>query len=229
MWDFSFWNAYKGSYYNSLVVTLQLSILAILFATLLGVIIYWMKTSRFGIGPFRPLRWIAVIFIEVIRCVPMLLLLLLVYSGSKLLLGIDFTTFQAAVVAIVMNSSVYIAEIVRAGIEGVDKAQIEAARSLGLSKVQTMRFITMPQAIKNILPAIGNEFVSVIKGSSMASVLGVAEVLFTAKMVTGATFLPFTPLAVAAIFYFVLTFPLGRLMLFIERRCKQSDLRERTL
>lgn len=223
--NFSFWSGYQYSYYEALLVTLEVSIISIIFATLLGVVIYWMKSTSLGWRKFRPLNIIAVCYIELMRCIPMLLLMLMVYSGSKIALGMDFTPFQAACIAIVMNSSVYIAEIIRAGIEAVDKGQMEAARSLGMTKMQAMRLIILPQAIKNILPAIGNEFVSVIKGSSMAAFIGVMELLFVAKTIQGATFLPLEPLMVAAVFYFVLTFPLGRLMVWLERRCKASDSR----
>lgn len=153
----------------------------------------------------------------------MLLQILMVYSGTKLIFNIDVDALTAAIVAIGLNSAAYVAEIIRAGIEGVDKGQEEAARSLGMSKVMTMRLIILPQAIRNILPAIGNEFVSVIKESSMASVLGVGELTFSAKVIQGATYLSLEPLMVAAVFYFILTFSLGRLMSYIERRMKTND------
>ncbi|MCQ4949268.1 MULTISPECIES: amino acid ABC transporter permease [Oscillospiraceae] len=223
--NFSFWSGYKASYFSSLWMTLKLSLVSILFATLLGVLLYFLKTSRLGYKKLRPLSLLASAFIEVMRCVPMLLLMIIVYSGSKIALGFNFTSFQAAVIAIVMNASVYICEVVRAGIEAVDRGQMEAARSLGMSRRKAMWLVVMPQAVKNILPAIGNEFVGVIKNSSMASVIGVAELLFTSKNISGATFLPLEPLLVAAAFYFVLTFTLGRLMLWVERRYKVSDNR----
>ena len=102
---------------------------------------------------------------------------------------------------------------------------MEAARSLGMSKIKAMKLIIIPQAVKNILPAIGNEFVAVIKESSMASVIGVGELTFSAKVVQGATYLSLEPLMVAAVFYFILTFSLGRLIAYIERRMKASDSR----
>ena len=115
--------------------------------------------------------------------------------------------------------------IVRAGIDAVDKGQMEAARSLGMKKSTAMILIVAPQAIRNILPAIGNEFVTVIKESSMASVVGVGELMYAAKIVQGSTYRSLEPLIVAAGFYFILTFTLGRVISLIERRMKVSDIR----
>ena len=130
----------------------------------------------------------------------------------------NISAFVSAAIAVSLNSAAYVAEIVRAEIEVVDKGQMEAARSLGMKKSMAMRLIIIPQAVKNILPAIGNEFVAVIKESSMASVIGVAELTFSAKVVQGATYLSLEPLMIAAVFYFVLTFSLGRLIGYFERR-----------
>ena len=131
----------------------------------------------------------------------------------------------SCIIAISLNSAAYVSEIIRAGIDAVDKGQYEAARSLGMSKFMAMKLIIMPQAITNILPAIGNEFVTVIKESSMASVIGVGEIMYSARVITGVTFRSFEPLIVAAVFYFVITFTLGRLMNYVERRMKAGDQR----
>ena len=139
-------------------------------------------------------------------------------NGEAFILGMNISAFVSAAIAVSLNSAAYVAEIVRAGIEVVDKGQMEAARSLGMKKSMAMRLIIIPQAVKNILPAIGNEFVAVIKESSMASVIGVAELTFSAKVVQGATYLSLEPLMIAAVFYFVLTFSLGRLIGYFERR-----------
>lgn len=210
-------------FFEGVQITLGISIITVILGTLFGSILFLMKTSSIAIGKVKPLKILASIYIEVVRGTPMLLQILLVYSGSKLMFGIDLTAFTSAVIAIAVNSAAYVAEIIRAGIEAVDIGQTEAARSLGMSRGMSMRLIIVPQAVKNILPAIGNEFVAVIKESSMASVIGVGELMFSAKIVQGATYLSLEPLMVAAVFYFILTFSLGRLLGYVERRMKSND------
>ena len=122
-----------------------------------------------------------------------------------------------------MNSAAYVAEIVRAGINAVNKGQMEAARSLGMNQKEAMRFIIFPQAIKNILPALGNEFVTIIKESSVVSVIGVSELIFQTGVVQGASFKPFLPYVLVSLIYFVLTFCTSRLLGFAERRMGLND------
>ena len=223
MFTFGFLKNYFPKYLSGVELTLLISLITVCIGTILGAILFFMKNSELSIWKIKPLKIIAGIYVEVVRGTPMLLQILMVYSGTKLIFNIDVDALTAAIVAIGLNSAAYVAEIIRAGIEGVDKGQAEAARSLGMSKAMTMRLIIFPQAIRNILPAIGNEFVAVIKESSMASVLGVGELTFSAKVIQGATYLSLEPLMVAAVFYFILTFSLGRLMSYLERRMKTSD------
>lgn len=223
MFTFGFLKNYFPKYLSGVELTLLISLITVCIGTILGSILFFMKNSELSIWKIKPFKIIAGIYVEIVRGTPMLLQILMVYSGTKLIFNIDVDALTAAIVAIGLNSAAYVAEIIRAGIEGVDKGQEEAARSLGMSKVMTMRLIILPQAIRNILPAIGNEFVSVIKESSMASVLGVGELTFSAKVIQGATYLSLEPLMVAAVFYFILTFSLGRLMSYIERRMKTND------
>ena len=223
MFSFGFLENYFPKYLTGVGLTLVISLITVCIGTILGAILFLMKNSDISVWKIKPLKVMASIYVEVVRGTPMLLQILMVYSGTKLIFNIDVDALTAAIVAIALNSAAYVAEIIRAGIEGVDKGQAEAARSLGMSKAMTMRLIILPQAIRNILPAIGNEFVAVIKESSMASVLGVGELTFSAKIVQGATYLSLEPLMVAAVFYFILTFSLGRLMNYLERRMKTSD------
>lgn len=220
-----FLTKYSSVFIDGLKTTLGISLITVFLGTVLGAILFFMKTSQLSILGFKPLKIIANIYIEVVRGTPMLLQIMLVYSGSKMFLGLDISAFISAIIAIALNSAAYVSEIVRAGIEAVDKGQMEAARSLGMSRGMSMRLIIIPQAVKNILPAIGNEFVAVIKESSMASVIGVGELMFAANIVTGATFMSIEPLMVSAVLYFILTFSLGRLMSYFERRMKASDSR----
>ena len=223
LFNFSFLGENLGRFLDGAKITLGISLITVFLGTLLGSILFFMKVSSFGIGKFKPLKIISSTYIEIIRGTPLLLQIMMVYSGSALIFGIKISAFLSAIIAISLNSAAYVSEVVRAGIEAVDVGQMEAARSLGMRKGMAMRLIIIPQAIRNILPAIGNEFVAVIKESSMASVIGVGELMFSAKIVQGATYLSLEPLMIASLFYFVLTFSLGRLMGHFERRLKTND------
>ena len=223
--DFSFLPKYFPVFLKGAKMTLIISLIAVCFGTIFGSILYFMKNINFKIGKVKPLNWLATIYVEIVRGTPMILQILMVYSGSALFFGLDFNPLTAAVIAISLNSGAYISEIIRAGIDAVDKGQMEAARSLGMTKVQAMKMVIVPQAVKNIMPAIGNEFVAVIKESSMASFIGVGELMFSADIVKGSVYLVFEPLIVIAVLYFIMTFSLGRLMTYFERRLKVSDIR----
>ena len=223
--DFSFITEYMPYYFKGIKYTLLISFVAVLFGAIFGSILFYMKSSNFHIWRIKPLKILAVAYIEIIRGTPMILQIFIVYAGAEPFLGIDLTALQSAFIAIALNSAAYVSEIVRAGIDAVDKGQMEAARSLGMKKSTAMILIVVPQAIRNILPAIGNEFVTVIKESSMASVVGVGELMYAAKIVQGSIYRSLEPLIVAAGFYFILTFTLGRVISLIERRMKVSDIR----
>ena len=223
--DFSFITEYMPYYFKGIKYTLLISFVAVLFGAVFGSLLFYMKSSNFHIWKIKPLKIIAVAYIEIIRGTPMILQIFIVYAGAEPFFGMDLSALQAAFVAIALNSAAYVSEIVRAGIDAVDKGQMEAARSLGMKKSTAMMLIVVPQAVRNILPAIGNEFVAVIKESSMASVVGVGELMYAAKIVQGSTYRSLEPLIVAAGFYFILTFTLGRVISLIERRMKVSDIR----
>ena len=223
--DFSFIVEYMRDYFEGIKYTLLISFVAVLFGAVFGSLLFYMKSSNFHIWKIKPLKIIAVAYIEIIRGTPMILQIFIVYAGAEPFFGMDLSALQAAFVAIALNSAAYVSEIVRAGIDAVDKGQMEAARSLGMKKSTAMMLIVVPQAVRNILPAIGNEFVAVIKESSMASVVGVGELMYAAKIVQGSTYRSLEPLIVAAGFYFILTFTLGRVISLIERRMKVSDIR----
>lgn len=223
--DFSFVPNYLPYYLEGVKYTLLISLITVFFGAIFGSLLFFMKTSNFNIWKIKPLKILAVIYIEIVRGTPMLLQILIMYAGSKMFFGIDLSPFTSAIIAIALNSAAYVSEIVRAGIEAVDKGQMEAARSLGMKKSTAMMLIVIPQAVKNILPAIGNEFVAIIKESSMASIIGVNELMFAGKVVVGSTYLGLEPYIVAAGFYFIMTFTLGRIISLIERRMKKSDSR----
>lgn len=216
--DSSFFDKYGAFFIKGLKNTILISIIGVVLGAVLGALIALAKLSK-----FKLLSWIASIYIEFLRGTPMLVQVFLVFFGTTAVLGLDVSALVCGTIALVINSSAYIAEIVRAGINAVDKGQTEAAQCLGLNYSKTMRYIILPQAIKNILPALGNEFVTLIKESSIVSTIGVGEIMFNAQVVQGISFDPFTPLIIAAIMYFVLTFTLSRGMSLIEGRMKASD------
>ena len=223
--DFSFISEYMSYFTSGIKITLLISFISVLIGVVLGAIICFMKMSKFEIFKVNILNLIATVYVEIIRGTPMILQIMIAYVAFDELLGITVEALTAGIVAVSLNSAAYVSEIIRGGIDAVDKGQLEAARSLGMNKAKAMRLIIIPQAIRHILPAIGNEFVTVIKESSMASVIGVGELMYASKVVRGATYRSFEPLIVAAAFYFVITFALGRALSYIERRMKVSDSR----
>ncbi|HGZ5280475.1 TPA: ABC transporter permease subunit [Staphylococcus aureus] len=216
--DSGFISKYGSFFLKGIKITILISLIGVALGSILGAFVALMKLSKIKI-----ISWIASIYIEILRGTPMLVQVFIVFFGITAALGLDISALVCGTIALVINSSAYIAEIIRAGINAVDKGQMEAARSLGLNYRQTMKSVIMPQAIKNILPALGNEFVTLIKESSIVSTIGVGEIMFNAQVVQGISFDPFTPLIVAAALFFVLTFVLTRIMNMIEGRLNASD------
>lgn len=222
--SFKFVGKYYPVFIEGIKFTLLISLLAVVLGVIFGTILCFMKRSKLRVLRIPLPKVIASIYIEIIRGTPLLLQILMVYFGLSTF-GFKLEPIIPCIIALSLNSSAYVAEIIRSGIDAVDKGQLEAARSVGMTQTQAMQYIILPQAVKNILPAIGNEFVAIIKESSMASSIGVTEIIYASKLVTGATYRSFEPLIVAAVCYFFLTFTLGRLMAYIERRLKASDIR----
>ena len=190
---------------------------------------FWLAASR-----FNPLSFLANVYVEVFRATPMLVQLFIIYyivfSGVDLpnfkLFGfIRFDRFLPGVVALSLNSGAYLSEIIRSGIQSIDGGQTEAARSLGMSQMQNMRFIILPQAIKNILPAIANEFVTIIKESSICYTIGVQDIMSAVKSAQMAAFTIAEPLLIAAAIYFCLTFPTSKIIAYFERKMSRGDKR----
>ncbi len=201
--------------------TLSLAAIAVVFGTLLGALIALMRMSK-----FKPLNWIAGAYTGVIRGTPMLLQLYFFYFAlPKLIPILNKQQYACVAIALLCNSAAYVSEIIRSGIQAVDIGQTEAARSLGMSQSQTMTQIILPQAIKNILPALGNEFIMLVKDTSLASTFFIGDIMTQYLLIKGTTYLPIEPLVIAAILYFVLTFILNKLLAFFERRMRRGDVR----
>ena len=210
-------------------ITIIISFLSCFFGLFLGVILAFMKISGVKI-----LQAVAAVYVEVIRGTPVLVQISLVFFGLPFLgiqfpnfeiWGVDFERLSAGVLALILNSGAYQCEIVRSGIQSIHKGQLEAAMSLGFSKWESMVRIIIPQAIRNILPVIGNEFVTLIKESSQVSVIGMADLMYTAAPIQGISFQPFPPLVIVAVYYFVMTFFVSSCLRVLEIRLKVRSVR----
>ena len=209
---------YYPVYLSGLWGTLWISAVTVLFGALLGVLVALMRMSR-----FKLLRGISKAYIEVLRGTPILLQLYFFWIGLPKLVPFELSDTQCIVAALAVNASAFISEIIRAGIGAVDKGQWEAARSIGLSESHVMTHVIFPQAVKNILPALCNEFISTVKGTSLASVFFVGELMTSFKTVQSATFLALQSLTIVGVIYCALNFVLSRLLGVLERRLTVSD------
>ena len=188
-----------------------------------------------AISKFNPVSFLATAYVEIIRSTPVLVQIMIIYHGvfSKLidlpnftLFGfLKFNRFFPGVVALGINSGAYLCEIIRSGIQSIDGGQTEAARSLGMTKTQTLLQIILPQAIKNILPAIANEFVVIIKESSITYTIGVQDIMAAVEAIRGAAYIIMEPLLVATAVYFCLCFPTSKLINYFERKMSRGDKR----
>jgi His/Glu/Gln/Arg/opine family amino acid ABC transporter permease subunit len=222
----SYYNAFivedRYKYYlEGLKTTLSISLLAILLGAFIGIVVAMVKESASRV---KGLRWLASIcngYINIIRGTPVLLQLLIIYN--MVFTSRDSNEVVVAAICFGINSGAYVAEIVRAGIESIDKGQYEAGRSLGFNSNQTMIYIIMPQAIKNILPALGNEFIVLIKETSVASVIAVTDLTKAAQYIGSRTWDILPPLIISAVFYLVIVLGLTKLLGYIERKMSQGD------
>ena len=220
---FQIWlNLLRADRYKMLIeglgVTMQVTVGAVLLGVVLGFIAAMLKLS-----PFPPARWLAGIYISVIRGTPVVLQLMIMYF-------IVFTSpvipkIMVAILAFGINSGAYAAEIFRAGILSVDKSQTEAGRSVGLSSAQTMRLIVLPQAIKNSLPSLCNEFILLLKESSIVGYIGMMDLTKAGDIIRSRTYSAFVPLVTVALIYLVIVLTLSWLLSLLERRLRVSDSR----
>ena len=212
------WIKYDNVFLSGLVGTLWISAVTVVLGTILGMFVALLRMSKSKI-----LNVIADAYIEILRGTPILLQLYFFWIGLPKIMPFEMSDTACIITALVINSSAYISEIIRAGINAVDKGQWEAAKSLGLSSKNMMTRVIMPQAVKNILPALCNEFISTVKGTSLASVFFVGELMTSYKTVQSATFLALQSLTIVGIIYFMLNFVLSKLLKMLERRLMLSD------
>ncbi|WP_044747905.1 amino acid ABC transporter permease [Bacillus alveayuensis] len=203
---------------QGVLVTLKIVALAALLGFALGIIL-----SLFKIGRIKVLTWLADAYTSVFRGTPLVLQLMIIYYGLPQIIGFEIEAFPAAVIAFGLNSAAYISEIIRAGILAVDKGQREAAMALGIPYQPMMRDIILPQAFKNILPALMNEFITLTKESAVVTVIGAMDIMRRAYIVGGEKYAFFEPLLIAGVIYYILVMILTLLGKAVEGRLRKSD------
>ncbi|KYG31215.1 amino acid ABC transporter permease [Priestia endophytica] len=217
MLDFSIltnnWDLYMQGFRNTVLV----SLIALVASFVLGAIIAVMR-----IAPIKILNAIGTIYVEFIRNIPLLLIAFIFFVGLPSI-GIRLTGFVAGTVALSIYTSAFIAEAIRAGIMAVPKGQTEAARSSGLTYLQTMFQIILPQAIKIVVPTLGNQFINLVKNSSILSVIAGLDLMYFGDLVASATFVTFDVYIFVALFYLVLTIPLSLGVGYLEKRLARSN------
>lgn len=246
---------YAELFWQGTVVTVLLALFTVVIGFCLALILALMRMSNLmpfralgldadghpretgflaALSRFNPLGFIATAYVEILRSTPVLVQIFIIYYGVFSIIDIPkfqlfgfirFDRFIPGVVALGMNSGAYLCEIIRSGIQSIDIGQTEAARSLGLSQKQNLRYIILPQAIKNILPAIANEFVVIIKESAVTYTIGVQDIMSAVNAVRGATFIIIEPLLVATAIYFCLCFPTSKAIAYVERRMSRGGKR----
>ncbi|BAK80681.1 amino acid ABC transporter permease [Candidatus Arthromitus sp. SFB-rat-Yit] len=212
--NFNFLIKYYPFFLDGVKITLLLALITIIFGSIIGLILCILKISKYKI-----LRTIGSIYIEIIRGTPLIVQLIIIHYGLK----INMTELTSASIALSLNSAAYIAEIMRAGIVSINKGQMEAAKSLGMNQFTAMKLIIIPQAIKNILPALANEFVVLIKESAIVSYIGLADLMYKANQIRSLTYLTLEPLLVAALIYLVITFTLSKFIHYFERKLNRDN------
>ncbi|WP_405751421.1 amino acid ABC transporter permease [Anaerovibrio slackiae] len=194
-------------------ITIQITAISVGLGLIIGMFVGIARISN-----VKLLRWLAAIYIDFLRGTPLLVQIFLIYFALPVLLGQRVDPFIAAITACGINSGAYIAEIFRAGIQAIDEGQMEAGRSLGMTWVQTMRYIIVPQAFKNIVPPLGNEFIALLKDSSLVSVIGFEELTRRGQLIIARTYGSLEIWISVAIIYLVMTLTISRLVAYLEKR-----------
>ncbi|HER7422718.1 TPA: amino acid ABC transporter permease [Streptococcus pyogenes] len=224
--DLSFLPKYWAYFNYGVLVTIMISVSVVFFGTLIGVLVTLIKRSH-----VKPLTWVVNLYVWIFRGTPMVVQIMIAFAWMHFnnmptigfgVLDCDFSRLLPGIIIISLNSGAYISEIVRAGIEAVPKGQLEAAYSLGIRPQNAMRYVILPQAFKNILPALGNEFITIIKDSALLQTIGVMELWNGAQSVVTATYSPISPLLVAAFYYLMVTTVMAQLLAVLERHMAQG-------
>lgn len=213
---------YLKTLFQGLLITVLLALIAVILGTIIALLPTYFRLSK-----HKLLNFIGASYVEIIRGTPLLVQVMLLYAFIQLpvitVLGMDFSAFLLGMFALIINSSAYASETFRAGILSIDRGQFEASLSLGMNQPNAMLHIIMPQAIKNIMPALGNEFVTLIKETSIFMYLGIAEMMYSAQIIKTATYRTKEVYIITALLYFVLTFTTSKLMQKLEVRMRKQD------
>ncbi|WP_425058472.1 Glutamine transport system permease protein GlnP [Sporomusa carbonis] len=199
-------------------VTVQITALSVGFGLLIGMFVGMARLSVLW-----PLKMLATVYVDFIRGTPLLVQIFIIYFALPIVVGQRIDPFIAAITACSINSGAYIAEIFRAGIQSIDKGQMEAGRSLGMTWAQTMRYIILPQAFKRIIPPLGNEFIAMLKDSSLVSVIGFEELTRRGQLIIARTYGSFEIWLTVAFIYLIMTLTISRFVDYLERRYKTDD------
>ena len=195
------------------LVTIKITAFSVAAGFIIG-----MLASIANLSSFKPLRWLVRIYVDVVRGTPMLVQIFLIYFALPQIIGQRIDPFIAAVTACSLNSGAYMSDIFRAGIQSLNKGQMEAGLSLGLSWAQTMRYIVMPQALKAIIPPLGNEFIAMLKDSSLVSVIGFEELMRRGQLIIAKTYASAEIWTAVAIIYLVMTQVISHFIAYLERK-----------
>jgi aspartate/glutamate/glutamine transport system permease protein len=209
---FDHWDMYLQGFAN----TLKASVLALIGSLAVGIII-----AIFRIAPIRPLNWLGAAYVEFIRNIPLVLIVFVFFVGLPAV-GIRLDPFTAGTLGLMVYTAAFIAEVIRSGILAVPKGQMEAARSSGLTYLQTMRYIILPQAIKIVIPPLGNQFINLVKNSSVLGVIAGLDLMYFGDLISSDTFVTFDVYIFVALFYLVLTVPLSLGVGYLERRLAKT-------
>jgi polar amino acid transport system permease protein len=199
-------------------VTVQITALSVGFGLLIGMFVGIARLAK-----LTPVRLAATVYVDFIRGTPLLVQIFIIYFALPIILGTRIDPFVAAIMACSINSGAYVAEIFRGGIQSIDKGQMEAGRSLGMSWAQTMRYVILPQAFKRIIPPLGNEFIAMLKDSSLVSVIGFEELTRRGQLIIARTYGSFEIWLTVAFIYLIMTLTISRLVDYLERRYKIDD------
>lgn len=194
-------------------VTVQITLLSVLVGVVIGLFVGIMRISS-----FKLLRFLGAVYVDFFRGTPLLVQIFLIYFAIPAITGQRMDPFVAAISACGINSGAYVAEIFRAGIQSIDKGQMEAGRSLGMTWIQTMRFIIVPQAFKRVIPPLGNEFIALLKDSSLVSVIGFEELTRRGQLIIAKTYGSLEIWLSVAIIYLIMTLTISRFVAFLEKK-----------
>ncbi|MDO5046955.1 MAG: ABC transporter substrate-binding protein/permease [Anaerococcus sp.] len=224
------WQTYSGLFLRGLVNTLIIAIVATLLGFLIGLIVAIIRRSEVSKSNtpilyylHKILKIILGAYVEIFRGTPMMVQAVIIFYGLKQYFDIDLSTMFAAILIVSINTGAYLSEVVRGGINSIDKGQFEATKAIGLSQFQAMVHVILPQTILTILPSLGNEFVINIKDTSVLNVISVTELFFMSKSVAGSTYQYFPTYLITAVIYFILTFSITRILLYLERKFSDKD------